>query len=172
MILTEEAVFLAVLLMWVYIFCFRPEAYGTEKFMDYGFLVSMERSLELPAKDMWYGLSGINYYYGGQYFTVYLSKLAYLPVRYTYNLMRATVAAFAFTMPLSLVYHLLHLRLQDVRNSSRWSAVGGVIAGTAVSLAGNVHYVLYGLFGKFCGCRGMRITGFRHRQDISGIILL
>ena len=148
LILLEEVLFLGIMLMWTYIFCFRPEAYGTEKFMDYGFLAAMERSLELPAKDMWYGLSGINYYYGGQYYTVYLSKLSYLPVKYTYNLMRAAVAAFAFVMPFSIVYHMLRAKLDEGRNSIKWSLTGGVIAGTAVSLAGNVHYVLYGLLGR------------------------
>ena len=154
LVLSEEILFLALLLMWTYFFCFRPEAYGTEKFMDYGFLVSMERSIELPAKDMWYGLSGINYYYGGQYFTVYLSKLSYLSVRYTYNLMRAAVAAFAFTMPFSLVYHMLRSRLQERKCSAAWSITGGCVAGAAVSFAGNVHYVLYGLLGKVLRLQG------------------
>ena len=154
MILTEEIIFLAFLLMWTYFFCFRPEAYGTEKYMDYGFMVSMERSIELPAKDMWYGLSGINYYYGGQYFAVYLSKLCYLPVRYTYNLMRASVAAFAFAIPFSIVYHMLRSRLQKQNGAAAWSIAGGCIAGAAVSLAGNVHYVLYGLFGKVFRLQG------------------
>ena len=154
LILMEEAFFLAALLIWTYIVCFRPEAYGTEKFMDYGFLVSMERSIVLPAKDMWYGLAGVNYYYGGQYYTVYLSKLSYLPVRDTYNLMRAAVAAFAFTMPFSIVYHMLLARLKKSRNAKGWCIAGGITAGTAVSLAGNVHYVLYGLFGKFLRLKG------------------
>ena len=154
LILVEEVIFLAALLLWTYVFCFRPEAYGTEKFMDYGFLVSMERSIELPAKDMWYGLSHINYYYGGQYFTVYLSKLSYLPVRYTYNLMRAAVAAFAFVLPFSIVYHLLRSRLHELPRSAGWSTAGGCIAGAAVSLAGNLHYVLYGLFGRLFRLEG------------------
>ena len=148
LILKEELLFLAVMLAWTYIFCFRPEAMGTEKFMDYGFLAAMERSGSLPARDMWYGLDTINYYYGGQYYAVYLSKLSYLPVRLTYNLMRAAVGAFAFMLPFSIVYHMLQSRLQESRHASRWSAAGGIAAGTAVALAGNVHYVLYGLFGK------------------------
>ena len=61
--------------------------------------------------------------------------------------MRATVAAFAFSMPCTLVYHMLRLRLQNFRHAAGWSIAGGLTAGTAVSLAGNVHYVLYGLFG-------------------------
>ena len=175
LIMMEETIFLGILLMWTYIFCFRPEAYGTEKFMDYGFLVAMERSIELPAKDMWYGLSGINYYYGGQYFTVFLSKIAYLPVRYTYNLMRAAVAAFAFTMPFSIVYHMLRTRLKEVHRAAQWSMAGGFLAGTAVSLAGNVHYVLYGLLGRVFKLQGYEDYWFPsstryigHNPEIAG----
>ena len=154
LILGEEVLFFAALLIWTWFFCFRPEAYGTEKFMDYGLLVSMERSLQIPARDMWYGLGDVNYYYGGQYYTVFLSKLSALPVRYTYNLMRAAVAAFAFTIPFSLVYHLLQNRLQELKTQRIWSLAGGLAAGCAVSLAGNVHYVLYGLFGNLFRLEG------------------
>ena len=175
LMLLEEILFLGVLLMWTYICCFRPEAYGTEKFMDYGFLVSMERSLYLPAKDMWYGLAGINYYYGGQYFTVFLSKVAYLPVRYTYNLMRATIGAFAFVMPFSIVYHMLQAKLKEKANAVKWSLTGGAIAGAAVSLAGNVHYVLYGLFGDVFKLQGYESYWFPsstryigHNPDVVG----
>ena len=149
LILTEEILFLGFLLFWTYCIAFRPEAMGTEKFMDYGFLVSMERSVELPPKDMWYGLSEINYYYGGQYFAAYLSKICYLPSSLTYNLMRATVGAFAFTMPFSIVYHMITSRMKEHEQKSGLAIFGGLLAGAAVALAGNVHYVLYGLFGSF-----------------------
>ncbi len=42
-----------------------PQAYGTEKFMDYGFMEAMMRSKTLPARDLWYSQGTINYYYGG-----------------------------------------------------------------------------------------------------------
>ncbi|MBR2560912.1 MAG: hypothetical protein IKE31_02050 [Eubacterium sp.] len=148
LVLFEEILFLAVMLVWTYFFTFRPEAMGTEKFMDYGFMVSMERSTALPAKDMWYGLAPVNYYYGGQYLAVYLSKFSYLPVRLTYNLMRAAEASFAFCLPFSMVYHMVKSRLKEHAHKHAWSIAGGIFGGTAVSLAGNVHYILYGLFGK------------------------
>ena len=155
LIVIEEIIFLAAMLIWAYIFTFRPEAMGTEKFMDYGLLASMERSMELPAKDMWYGMGHVNYYYGGQYLTVYLSKFSYLSVRVTYNLMRAAEAAFAFCLPFSIVYHMVRSRLRGQARALAWSYAGGILGGTAVSLAGNVHYVLYGLFGKV-----FKLTGY------------
>ena len=39
--LTFELVFLAIFIIGCYVKCFKPEAYGTEKFMDYGFMTSM-----------------------------------------------------------------------------------------------------------------------------------
>ena len=53
LIAVEEVLFLFIYLIWVWIIGFKPEAYGTEKFMDYGFLTSMMRSLWLPFEDMW-----------------------------------------------------------------------------------------------------------------------
>ena len=75
LIFWEEILFFAVFLMWTYLAGFRPQAYGTEKFMDYGFMEAMMRSTTLPAKDLWYSEGTINYYYGGQYFAVFLTKI-------------------------------------------------------------------------------------------------
>ena len=62
LIFWEEILFFAVFLMWTYLAGFRPQAYGTEKFMDYGFMEAMMRSTTLPAKDLWYSEGTINYY--------------------------------------------------------------------------------------------------------------
>ena len=66
LIIGEEVLFLLLFLGWTYLAAFHAEAYGTEKFMDYGFMASMMRSTQLPAPDIWYGGEAINYYYGGQ----------------------------------------------------------------------------------------------------------
>ena len=70
----EEILFFAFFLLWTYLAGFHPAAYGTEKFMDYGFMEAMMRSDTLPAVDLWYSQGNINYYYGGQYFAVFLTK--------------------------------------------------------------------------------------------------
>ena len=61
--LTFELVFLAVFLVGCYVKCFKPEAYGTEKFMDYGFMTSMMRSDYMPPEDFWASGTYLNYYY-------------------------------------------------------------------------------------------------------------
>ena len=64
LIFREELLFFGIFLLWTYLAGFRPQAYGTEKFMDYGFMEAMMRSKTLPARDLWYSQGTINYYYG------------------------------------------------------------------------------------------------------------
>ena len=103
----EEILFFLVFLFWTYLAGFHPAAHGTEKYMDFGFMQSMMRSTTLPAQDMWYAGKPFNYYYGGQYLAVFLTKLTGTSVEITYNLMRTMVAAFAFVLPFSLVRQML-----------------------------------------------------------------
>ena len=138
--LDNELVFTLLFLLWTYVAGFRPAAYGTEKFMDYGFMMAMMRSTTLPAKDLWYAGSKINYYYGGQYFAVFLTKLTHTQVAQTYNLMRTLVAGFCFAVPFGLVRQMV----LDSWKKEKPALLGGVLAGAGVSLAGNMHYVVIG----------------------------
>ena len=146
LVYAEELLFFAAFLLWTYFAGFHPAAYGTEKFMDYGFMETMMRSKTLPATDLWYSQGKINYYYGGQYFAVFLTKLSGAKVELTYNLMRTFVAGLAFAMPFSLVHQMVTDRLG--KTGSRWKktlpSVTGILAGISVSIAGNMHYVVYG----------------------------
>ena len=141
----EEILFFAAFLLWTYLAGFHPAAHGTEKFMDYGFMEAMMRSKTLPATDLWYSQGKINYYNGGQYFAVFLTKLSGTQVELTYNLMRTFVAGFAFVLPFSLVRQMT-TDLQG-RKVTGWKkqlpTFAGFLAGLAVSIAGNMHYVVY-----------------------------
>ena len=145
LIIREELLFFGIFLLWTYLAGFRPQAYGTEKFMDYGFMEAMMRSKTLPARDLWYSQGTINYYYGGQYFAVFLTKLTGSRVEVTYNLMRTFVAAFAFVFPFSLVRQMAKDRLYGRMSGKKkyLPFLSGVTAGIAVSIAGNVHYIVY-----------------------------
>ena len=139
----EEILFFLVFLFWTYLAGFHPAAHGTEKYMDFGFMQTMMRSTTLPAQDMWYAGKPFNYYYGGQYLAVFLTKLTGTNVEVTYNLMRTMVAAFAFLLPFSLVRQMLKDKLKTGR---KWSfCLGGILAGMAVSMSGNLHYIIYGI---------------------------
>ena len=139
----EELLYFLVFLFWTYLAGFHPAAHGTEKYMDFGFMQAMMRSTTLPAQDMWYAGKPFNYYYGGQYLAVFLTKLTGTNVEVTYNLMRTMVAAFAFLLPFSLVRQMLKDKLKTGR---KWSfCLGGILAGMAVSMSGNLHYIIYGI---------------------------
>lgn len=146
LVYAEEMLFFAFFLLWTYLAGFHPAAYGTEKFMDYGFMEAMMRSKTLPATDLWYSGGKINYYYGGQYFAVFLTKLSGTRVELTYNLMRTFVAGFAFIMPFSLVHQMVKdcLGRKNIGWKKKLPSVTGFLAGIAVSVAGNMHYVIYG----------------------------
>ncbi len=150
LVLWEEVIFLGVFLIWTYLAGFNPAAHGTEKFMDYGFMEAMMRSDTLPARDLWYSEGVINYYYGGQYFAVFLTKLTGCRVEVTYNLMRTFVAGFAFVLPFSLVYQLSADRMRNdasLPHSGAFQkavpALSGLTAGISVCIAGNMQYVIY-----------------------------
>lgn len=146
LILLEEFLFLLIFLMWTYFSGFRPEADGTEKFMDYGFMASMMRSDTLPSSDIWYSEGTLNYYYGGQYLAVYLTKLSFTRVQESYHLMRALVASFTFVLPFAVVYRLLwDVMRKSLRSFRRLIPIlGGLLAGTAAAFGGNMHYIWYG----------------------------
>lgn len=145
LIIIEEFLFFIVFLIWTYLAGFRPEAYGTEKFMDYGFMAAMMRSDTLPAQDLWHAGSEINYYYGGQYYAVFLTKLTNTRIEETYNVMRMLVAAFAFTLPFSLVSQMWMDRTKHIDDQkTKMQMLPGLTAGAAVSLCGNMHYVIIG----------------------------
>ena len=159
----EEILFFAAFLLWTYLAGFHPAAHGTEKFMDYGFMEAMMRSKTLPATDLWYSQGKINYYYGGQYFAVFLTKLSGTQVELTYNLMRTFVAGFAFVLPFSLVRQMT-TDLQG-RKVTGWKkqlpTLAGFLAGLAVSIAGNMHYVVYAQILPFIQkLKGEEVSGY------------
>lgn len=160
--LKSEVIFFAFFMFWCYLRGFKPEAYGTEKFMDYGFMAVIDRSAYMPPEDLWFAGESINYYYVGQYLATFLTKLTGVGVEYGYNLMLMTLAAFGFSMPFSLVNNVVRSFLKDRKLSVRTGrsmesengqkvfllirilpSVTGTVAGLATSFAGNMHYFLF-----------------------------
>ena len=140
LIIAEELIFLLLFGLAFYVIGFNPAAYGTEKFMDYAFLTTMNRSTTLPFEDMWFSGSPINYYYGGQYMAAYLMKMTGVAPGYAYNLMRALLTSGSFALPFSLVY-----QLSRDRSGRKPSALAGALGGMAVAFCGNFHYVIFGI---------------------------
>lgn len=143
-LLFMELLFMAFLLLWVYIRGFKPEAHGTEKFMDYGFMASMMRSEYMPPSDLWYAGGTINYYYVGQYLATFLTKLSHLKVEQGYNLMMMTLASMAFVIPYTLVYQITSVLLKNKRKRYKFSShIAGLLSGSGVCFAGNIHFTIF-----------------------------
>lgn len=160
----SEVVFFCIFTFWCYLKGVNAAAYGTERMMDYGFMLSIFKSDYMPAKDMWYAGESINYYYFGQYIAAYLTKFASVPVTHGYNIAMAMLASFGFCMPYSIVSNLVRVQLKDRKNqvlterqleNSRLlgeiregepfyrPVFGGTIAGLAVAFGGTMHYPIY-----------------------------
>ncbi len=173
--LKSEVVFFALFTLWCYLRGFKPEAYGTEKFMDYGFMAVMDRSDYMPPQDLWFSGESINYYYVGQYLATFMTKLSGVGVEYGYNLMMMMLAAFGFSMPYSIINNVVRSFLKDRKLSVRTGKsmesengqkvflliralppIVGTVAGLATSFSGNMHYFLF----RFLIPRLQRIAGF------------
>jgi uncharacterized membrane protein len=140
-IFAEELMFFAFFLLFTYIRCFKPEAYGTEKFMDYGFMTSMLRSDYMPPQDFWFAGTKLNYYYVGQYLSVYLTRISFVEVSDAYNLMLMMLGAFTVVLPYSILYNVTSRFLKKREKKSRLlPTLSGLLGGVGVCIAGNMHY--------------------------------
>jgi uncharacterized membrane protein len=147
----HEALFMLMLAIWSYVRGIGPDIIGLEKFMDFGLMNSMLRSDYFPPPDMWYAGQPVNYYYLGQYFAAYLTKLSGISSAVSYNLMMASLFALAFTQAFNIGQFLLETfalrRASDgvlrARPMSRAGTVCGLLTGALVCLSGNLHTVIY-----------------------------
>ncbi len=143
--LNEELVFLLLLVLWCYIKGFKAEAYGTEKFMDYGFMASIMRSEYMPPYDMWYSGGTINYYYFGQYLATFLTKASSITVNLGYNLMLMTISSLSMLLPYSIVYNITSAMLskRNIMNRRKLPLLSGMLGGFILSCSSNMHFPIF-----------------------------
>lgn len=143
--LGESGLFFLLFLFGTFMRSLKPEVMGLEKFMDYGFMMSMWRNPALPAQDMWLAGHRINYYYFGQYLFTALAKLCRTEPAYSYNLSMAASFALSFSLGFALVRDLLfdlgERHAAPVRKAV--SHLGGLLAAALLTLAGNSHAFFY-----------------------------
>ena len=141
-----ELIFLSMFTFWCYLRGCKPEAYGTEKFMDFGFMKIMERSDYMPPQDLWLAGEDLNYYYVGQFIGTFMSKLSGISVDYGYNLMLMTIAGLSCALVFSLVRNCFaQLTFEKIKNVRPFAVIAGIVSVLAVVFAGNGHYIIYGL---------------------------
>ncbi|MCR4688230.1 MAG: hypothetical protein K5745_01615 [Saccharofermentans sp.] len=156
-IVIEETVFVVMLGLMCYFKGFLPNINGQEKFMDYGFVMSMLRNSKLPANDMWLSSYPINYYYFGQFVYALLIKVSCIVPDVGYNIAMCTATALPFAMSFSIGTLLIDTSEKFGLQSNKFVRfAAGILTGCAVSLWGNSHSFYYdensignGLLGLF-----------------------
>ena len=138
-VLIREAIFTAAFVFFCYVKCNNPDAFGTERMMDYGFMQSIFRTEYFPPEDFWFAGENLNYYYFGQYFCTFLTKLSINTVDYGYNLSLAMCFALCLSFAFSLVYQLMLGHSADKRKA----AVAGTLAAMVLPGAASMHYILF-----------------------------
>ena len=143
-IVAEELMFLVLLTCLLYMKSFKPEAYGTEKFMDYGFMNTMTKLTYFPVEDIWFANENLNYYYLGQYFAAFINQLSFNNVKYSYNIMFYTVCSMAFVETFACTYKLLQSKFGGKLKKAQ-GILGGLLSGTAVCFEGSAHFIVFGI---------------------------
>lgn len=133
LIIAEELIFLMTFLFWAFVRGNLSDIHGLEKYMDFGFINSILRSDYFPPKDMWYTPLSINYYYFGHLATSVFIKLSNIPSPVGYNLMLASIFAFAFTCTISLSINIF----DNIKTSFK-SLLAGFLSAALLSLGGNL----------------------------------
>ncbi len=135
----EEVLFVFALFFWAYLRALRPELNTLEKFMDFGFINSIMRTDFMPPQDMWLAGHPINYYYYGHYLTAFLTKLSFLKANVTFNLMVATLFAFAFSLTFSFTSNLIFLTYKKIKPA----IAGGLMSAFFIIFAGNLQTIIF-----------------------------
>ena len=170
----EILVFTVVLVILCFYKGFTPIINGQEKFMDYGFIMSMLRNPSLPANDMWLSGYSINYYYFGQYMWALVIKGSFVTAPVGYNLAMVSAIAIPFAMCFSIGTMLFDYMAEHTNNVKGFGAslfryLTGLFAGFVVMLFGNSHSFFYdeksfgNKFLTFLGEHGVKVgetTGF------------
>lgn len=143
-IVIEETVFLVVFYLMCYFKGFMPDINGQEKYMDYGFIMSMLRDGSLPAKDMWLSGYNINYYYFGQYIWSVVIKLSGVDSGVGYTLAMCSATALPCAMSFSIGKYLIEASSKKgFTDNVLVKYVAGLATALAVSIWGNSHSFYY-----------------------------
>jgi len=141
----EETMLGGTFLYWTFARGLSPALDSLEKFMDYGFLMSLWRTDFLPAKDMWFSGAPINYYYFGQYLMTYWAKATGVHPEKAYNLAMAVLFALTFCLSFAVAL-LIGSRMQktETRASRAFPVAFASVTAVLTTSGGNGHVFYYG----------------------------
>jgi YYY domain-containing protein len=153
-IIIQEVLFLSSFLFWTFVRGQEPSIHGLEKFMDFGFMNSILRSVYFPPLDMWYSSDPthpagfpINYYYFGHLTGALLIKLSGVNPAMGYNLILSTIFALSMTQTFSLIINIISYAFVPVKNSLvkniniLYLILAGLFGSYVLNLGGNLHTI-------------------------------
>ena len=110
-VIAAEGLFALAYVLWAVLRAYQPDIFGTEKFMDFGFMNAILKSPTFPPNDMWLSGNSINYYYFGYVLMAALTGLSGVSSQVDPT---ANVTLFALTAlgAFGLVYNLIAAQLQ------------------------------------------------------------
>jgi YYY domain-containing protein len=143
-LVVEETVFAVVFVLLCFFKGMQPDINGQEKFMDYGFIMSMLRNPSLPATDMWLSGYSINYYYFGQFIYALFIKISGIKPGIGYNLAMCSAIALPFGMCYSTGTYLIDAaRKNGLQCPKAFTYIAGVFTAFAAMIFGNSHSWYY-----------------------------
>ena len=143
-VVIEECAFFLILTLMCYFKGFNVMINGQEKYMDYGFIMSMLRNPALPANDMWLSGQPINYYYFGQFMWALVIKITCIPPQVGYSIAMCSATAIPFAMSFSLGIMLSEGAVKfGLHENKLCKYATGLLTGCAVSIWGNSHSFFY-----------------------------
>ncbi len=151
LLLGEELLFLGALIFLTYVRAHEPSIRGLEKFMDFGFMQSINRTDYFPPLDMWLSADPthpngypINYYYFGHLTGTFLTKLTDISPFITYNLILATIFAQGVTLAFSITMNAIYVTQRYIVKKFLhpvFMIFIGLVGSFLVNLAGNFHTI-------------------------------
>jgi YYY domain-containing protein len=144
-IIISELIFLGLFLFWAWVKGHEASIQGLEKFMDYGFTMSILNARYFPPPDMWYSGFTINYYYFGHVVMATLTRLSGIDLAYTFNFMLALIFALCATMSYSLGVQLFVMFSEKNEENrlgrSLFSVICGAFTSFLLTLGGNMQTI-------------------------------
>lgn len=140
-VIISEVLFLCLFVFWSIVRAYNPDIHGLEKFMDYGFMLSILRAEYFPPVDHFFASEPINYYYFGHYVAAVITQISHLPPNFTYNLQIAYLFAISFMGSFSITATLLRNVFPHIHKIIIF--IGGILGGILTALTGNLHTVLH-----------------------------
>lgn len=140
----EETVFAVMFVILCFFKGMLPDINGQEKFMDYGFIMSMLRNPSLPANDLWMSGYSINYYYFGQFIYALFIKISGIKPGIGYNLAMCSAIAIPFGLCYSIGTYLTDAaRKNGLHCPKAVTYITGVLTAFAAMIFGNSHSWYY-----------------------------